>query len=192
MTFVGNCKMKCLRLPSMTKECSGSGKAGFALSAGRKKARGTRLYCANVLLANMITGRWEVITTALMCLALTIYHEARGEPLSGQIAVAQVVVNRVRDPEYPKDICSVVHQGPVDKRGNPLRDKCQFRWYCDGKSDKAYDRKALRRALAIATLVMRGAVKDKARGATHFHTQRPSPERSLTFIAKIGEHILYR
>ena len=176
----------------MTKECSGSGKAGFVLSAGLLRAHGTRLYCANVLLANMITGRWEVITTALMCLALTIYHEARGEPLSGQIAVAQVVVNRVRDPEYPKDICSVVHQGPVDKRGNPLRDKCQFRWYCDGKSDKAYDRKALRRALAIATLVMHGAVKDKARGATHFHTQRPSPERSLTFIAKIGEHILYR
>ena len=192
MTFVGNCKMKCLRLPSRTKECSGSGKAGFVLSAGLLRAQGTRLYYANVLLANMITGRWEVITTALMCLALTIYHEARGEPLSGQIAVAQVVVNRVRDPEYPKDICSVVHQGPVDKRGNPLRDKCQFKWYCDGKSDKAYDRKALRRALAIATLVMHGAVKDKARGATHFHTQRSSPERSLTFIAKIGEHILYR
>lgn len=127
-----------------------------------------------------------------MCLALTIYHEARGEPLSGQIAVAQVVMNRVHNPEYPKDICSVVHQGPVDKRGNPLRDKCQFKWYCDGKSDKAYDRKALRHALVVATLVIHETVGDRAMGATHFHSVKTNPEWSLTFVATIGEHSLYR
>lgn len=132
------------------------------------------------------------MTTALLCLALTIYHEARGEPLSGQIAVAQVVMNRVHDPRYPDDVCSVVHQGPVNWKGNPVIGECQFDWYCDGKSDTPRDRRALRRARVIATLVMNGTLDDRAKGATHFHSIKTRPDWDMQRVARIGDHVLYR
>jgi spore germination cell wall hydrolase CwlJ-like protein len=132
------------------------------------------------------------MTTALLCLALTIYHEARGEPLDGQVAVAQVVMNRVHDPRYPDDVCSVVHEGPVNWKGNPVIGECQFDWWCDGKSDTPKDMRSLRRARAVATLVMNDRLEDRARGATHFHTAKTNPEWNMKLVAKIGDHVLYR
>ena len=63
------------------------------------------------------------------CLALNAYHEARSESVAGIIAVSQVVLNRVKSPMFPNSICEVVFQGGTK------RDRCQFSWHCDGKSD---------------------------------------------------------
>ena len=71
-----------------------------------------------------------MIAEAIVCLALNVYHEARDQPFKGQIAVAQVVMNRVHDDRYPDDVCSVVKQGQTYswKPDFPIRDRCQFSW----------------------------------------------------------------
>jgi len=75
----------------------------------------------------------------LQCLALNIYHEARSESPLGQEAVGLVTMNRVQDKRYPDTVCDVVYQAHVDSKGRPKRNKCQFSWYCDGKSDTIHD-----------------------------------------------------
>ena len=71
-----------------------------------------------------------MVLTALSCIALNVYFEARSDNMSGQYAVAHVVLNRVASGRWPDDVCSVVHQGY--EKG---KFKCQFTWYCDGKPD---------------------------------------------------------
>ena len=77
-----------------------------------------------------------MIAEALVCLALNVYHEARDQPFIGQVAVAQVVMNRVKDERYPDDVCGVVKQGLTYSWDTdyPVLNRCQFSWYCDGKS----------------------------------------------------------
>ena len=115
---------------------------------------------------------------ALVCLALNIYHEARDQPFIGQVAVAQVVMNRVRDDRYPDDVCEVVMQGPTYswKADFPVRHRCQFSWYCDGKSDKTPDQTAWEQALMIAQGVHTGNLDDFVEGATHYHATYVLPE----------------
>ena len=93
-----------------------------------------------------------MITEALMCLALNVYHEAKNQSLIGQIAVAQVVMNRVKDERYPNTVCEVVEQGPTYswKPDYPVRNRCQFSWYCDGKSDKPKEEFAWEQAITVA------------------------------------------
>jgi spore germination cell wall hydrolase CwlJ-like protein len=129
---------------------------------------------------------------ATMCLALTIYHEARNQNLDGQIAVAQVVINRVHDPHYPSSVCEVVHQGPVTWTGSPVIGECQFDWWCDGKSDVPKDRRSMRKAMVIAEMVIAGKLPDKTNGATHFHSIKVNPDWDFQFIARVGDHLLYR
>ena len=92
----------------------------------------------------------------VQCLAVNIYHEARSQSLAGQLAVALVTRNRVVDKRFPGSYCQVVYQGPVrpswkDKNiFYPVKHRCQFSWYCDGKSDKIRDETAYQIALKIA------------------------------------------
>jgi spore germination cell wall hydrolase CwlJ-like protein len=135
----------------------------------------------------------------LSCLALNIYHEARSQSIAGQIAVAQVVLNRVDDIRYPNTICEVVLQGPhrpswKDKtRMYPIRYRCQFTWYCDGKSDIIKDVKAYNNALDVAKLVL-NLTFDITSGATHYHAEwvTPSWAKRKTRTTKIEDHIFYR
>lgn len=133
---------------------------------------------------------------ALVCLALNIYHEARDQPYIGQVAVAQVVMHRVRDARYPDDVCDVVFQGPTYswKPDFPIRNRCQFSWYCDGKSDKTPDKDAWNNALTIAKGVYYNDLDDFVEGATHYHATYVLPEwaESKTPVIQIGEHIFYR
>ena len=82
----------------------------------------------------------------LNCLAMNIYHEARGESETGRLAVANVTMNRVNHYKYPDTICGVVQQGIhyTNWKGNlmPKRHKCQFSWYCDGKADTVFENRA--------------------------------------------------
>ena len=137
-----------------------------------------------------------MIAEAIMCLALNVYHEARDQPFIGQVAVAQVVMNRVYDDRYPDHPCEVVFQGPTYswKPDFPVRHRCQFSWYCDGKSDKVYDEDAYKQALTIAHGVYYDNLDDFVEGATHYHAVYVLPEwaESKTPVVQIGQHMFYR
>jgi len=107
-----------------------------------------------------------------------------------------VVMNRVKDNRYPDNVCDVVTQGPTYswKPDFPVRHRCQFSWYCDGKSDKVKDEKAWQEAMRIAHGVYYGNLDDFVEGATHYHATYVLPEwaDSKTPIVQIGDHIFYR
>ena len=139
------------------------------------------------------------LEASIICLALNIYHEARSEPLIGKLAVAQVVINRVYDDRYPDSICEVVKQGPTyrSKPDLPIRDKCQFSWYCDGKNDTPKDEDAHDEAYMLAEWIVSThpmELIDLVEGATHYHASYVLPEwaASKTFIARVGSHLFYR
>ena len=138
-----------------------------------------------------------IIETALMCLALNTYHEAKNQSMIGQIATAQVVMNRVADSRYPNTVCEVVKQGPKYKGSDvPVRHKCQFSWFCDGKSDEPRrDSKEWFKAQDYARIVLSGRIAlDITEGATHYHATyvRPSWARNNKRTTRIEKHIFYR
>ena len=129
------------------------------------------------------------------CLAQNIYYEARGSNLADQAAVADVVLNRVKDARYPNTICKVVKQGRTNKSGQMIRNQCQFSWYCDGKSDYPLDKEAWSKAQQTAYMMIyyedyRGITE----GATHYHADYVKPKwaRKLQLVGQIGVHIFYR
>ena len=144
-----------------------------------------------------------LLETAFICLALNTYHEAKNQSLVGQIATAQVVMNRVEDKRFPNTICEVVKEGPTrpswedPKKEYPIRHRCQFSWYCDGKSDEIplYDIDVYRIALAIAQKVFFGSYsKDITKGATHYHADYvfPAWRKQKTKTLVVANHIFYR
>lgn len=124
----------------------------------------------------------------LHCLALNIYHEARSEPPSGQLAVAQVTLNRVASKSFPQSVCDVV------KQGGQKRNRCQFSWWCDGKSDQPTEMKAWRKSLDLGRRVLADQVSDPTDGALFYHATYVSPKWSRSFqrTAQIGRHLFYR
>jgi spore germination cell wall hydrolase CwlJ-like protein len=133
-------------------------------------------------------GKQKMSWESLRCLALNIYHEARGEPLQGKIAVAHVVLNRVAASQWPGQICAVIQQG-----GERRRYRCQFSWWCDGRPDQPRDVAAWRESLLVALLIRRGATDDPTKGALWYHADSVSPYWSKVFkpYKKIGRHIFY-
>ena len=129
-----------------------------------------------------------MIETALMCLALNIYFEARSEPIEGQIAIAEVTLNRVASVDYPNDVCSVVLQ--------KNKDGCQFSWWCDGKSDQPREHNSLRTSKALAELMLKEGHHITVIGneATHYHSNDVHPywANDLHKIRRIGKHIFYK
>ena len=132
---------------------------------------------------------------ALACMAMAVYFEARGEPLVGQSAVAHVIINRVEDQRYPNTVCEVVKQGPTYKwKANfPIRHKCQFSFYCDGKSDQPTDKAAYEMAKMISFGAMTGRTYDPTSGATHYHAYYVNPDwaNSKHMTVRINDHIFY-
>ena len=133
---------------------------------------------------------------SIMCLAMAIYFEARGEPMVGQVAVAQGVVNRVGDYRYPDNVCDVVKQGYYYSwnQNIPIRDKCQFSFWCDGKPETVNDIMAWGFAIDIAEATMKGYLYDTTSGATHYHAYYVQPSWSYKFTktVRINDHIFYR
>jgi len=129
------------------------------------------------------------------CLAQNIYYEARGSNYADQIAVADVVINRVEDTRYPNTVCDVVRQGERHADGNMVRNRCQFSWYCDGKSDWPTDSDAWVNAQLIAYKMINERMgRGLTEGATHYHADYVSPKwaNSLQLVGRIGVHIFYR
>ena len=127
--------------------------------------------------------------TAFMCLALNVYHEARNDTEIGQYAVAHVVMNRVQHDRWPDDVCSVVKQGY-----HKGKHRCQFSWYCDGKSDKPHEYRAWALSQLVAADVLSGIVPDVTGGATHYHATYVKPywASHLDKTVTLGSHIFYK
>ena len=146
----------------------------------------------------------ESMHKQIICMADNIYWEARNQPVKGMWAVALVTDNRVEDKRFPNTHCEVIKQGPTSKwwyenHGKivPIRHRCQFSWYCDGKSDEIplYDIDVYRTALIIAQKVFFGSYStDITKGATHYHAISVNPywAKTLKRVARIGKHIFYR
>ena len=123
------------------------------------------------------------------CLATAIYFEARGEDEKGQAAVAQVILNRVRNPAYPNTICGVVYQN------QSWKNRCQFSFACDGIEDRVIERRAYAVAERIAHKVTAGETWIQAVGsATNYHATYVKPRwaKAMERVDKIGRHIFYR
>ena len=125
---------------------------------------------------------------AIRCLTQAIYYEAALEPTEGQEAVAQVVLNRVRDPNYANSICGVVFEGAERVTG------CQFSFTCDGSLGQAPVAWAWNRAARVAERALAGAVAVKVGTATHYHANYVHPwwAPTLNKLTQIGAHIFYR
>jgi spore germination cell wall hydrolase CwlJ-like protein len=122
-----------------------------------------------------------------LCLREAIYHEARGEDVVGQFAVAEVILNRVDSERYPDTICGVVNQNV--HRFNA----CQFSYACDGRAVTLSERRAIALSGRIARLAMDGIDRHLTGGATHYHAVRVTPHWSLTMerTARYGAHVFY-
>ena len=125
------------------------------------------------------------------CLATNIYFEARGESIKGQIAVAMVTINRVNDGRFADTICGVVHQGKTNSKGKTIR--CQFSWYCDGRSDKMpYDSPEAALAIDIAVKAMTNSIEDVTSGALYFSDNKQKIPKHSENVIEIGNHVFFR
>lgn len=135
-----------------------------------------------------------IAEAAVLCLALNAYHEARREGPLGMAAVSQVVINRAEsgDRRWPRDVCAVVRQGGERRRG-----RCQFSWYCDGRSDRPREARAWREARLVAEAVLGGALRVRGlEGATCYHaTAMDAPPQWAYKVRPVGTvagHVFYR
>ena len=124
----------------------------------------------------------------LKCLSEALYFEARGEQIEGQIAVADVIINRKKSNQFPNTICGVISEG------SHKRHACQFSYNCDGKLELIYDKRTYNRIVKLSSLILNGAFSDVTKGATFFHASEVSPAWSKKFkkTRKIGRHIFYK
>ena len=118
---------------------------------------------------------------ALVCLTMNVYWEARNQDIAGQLAVAQVTMNRVKDERYPDNVCDVVHQHQ------------QFSWYWDGMSDIPSNEIAWERAMLVASAAMDGSGHKDLEDVTHYHAVYVQPywKDYMTKVAQIGDHVFY-
>jgi len=140
----------------------------------------------------------------VLCLAKNIYFEAGVESTAGKLAVANVTINRTLRNNYPNSICGVVHEGihryneKMDEHV-PVRDRCQFSWYCDGLLDDPREGRTWRSAQELAKKVLvnyhDNALIDITDGATHYHAnwmeKYPSWSKKKKIMASIDRHIFY-
>jgi spore germination cell wall hydrolase CwlJ-like protein len=124
----------------------------------------------------------------LKCLAEALYFEARGETVKGQVAVAEVIMNRVKSERFPSTACDVINQGTGRKH------RCQFSYTCDGLAETISEPVAYSRVSKVARAVLDGRVPDLTDGATHYHTTAVNPKWSKVYVktASIGDHVFYR
>ena len=131
--------------------------------------------------------RFPDLVRATDCLTQAVYYEAASESPVGQRAVAQVVLNRVRDPRYPASVCGVVYQGSERRTG------CQFTFTCDGALARKPDPFLFARARMVAVAALSGMVEPLVGLATHYHTKQVVPywRTDLVKLRTVGAHIFY-
>ena len=131
----------------------------------------------------------------LECMTNNIYFEAALESTAGKLAVAQVTMNRVKSSRYPNTVCTVVKQGRHYENGFPVRDRCQFSWYCDGKLDIPSMGKMWGQSREVAVYVLKNTqLLDITDGATHYHADYIDSPRWASVkdrTMQIDTHIFY-
>ena len=137
---------------------------------------------------HLVAGGMLDEARAVDCLTAAVYYEAAWESLDGQRAVAQVILNRMRHPAYPKTVCGVVFQGSNRTTG------CQFTFTCDGSLSRNPNEAAWSRSRQVALAALNGYVMKKVGNATHYHASYVAPywSPSLVKVGTIGAHIFYR
>jgi spore germination cell wall hydrolase CwlJ-like protein len=132
--------------------------------------------------------RAETIDSELMCMAQAVYYESAREPLEGQLAVAEVIANRIKDHRYPDTACGVVFQGATRTTG------CQFTFTCDGAMRVKPRGENWERAKRIAAHVLMNLNEERTGGATHYHATYVDPvwNSGLIQTSQVGLHIFYR
>ena len=138
------------------------------------------------------------------CLAEAIYFEAGNQTLMGKIAVANVILNRVKSNTYPNTVCGVVHDGPVreswkkDGTYYPIRHKCQFSYWCDGRSDQpqlgSITWKDSSKVADWSLMYLLSALIKPIEGATHYHATYVNPNwaQAMQKVVQIEDHIFYK
>lgn len=178
-------------------EATTSGYAGSPLEAEGQGLRAALLQYGFIpgADAQVMAARFEADRGAakvrqradLECLTQAVYYEARGESARGQAAVAQVVLNRVKHPAFPKSVCAVVFQGAG-------RSGCQFSFACDGSMRRRRDMDAWQAAHSVASRALAGALRAEVGAATHFHTTQVSPiwAPHMARVTQVGLHVFYK
>ena len=140
----------------------------------------------------------------ITCLAKNMYFEARSEGIAGVVATTQVVYNRVNSEEYPNTICEVIEQAKISQwwlkeKGiiKPIKNKCQFSWFCDGYSDAPKDDKTYSELFELAEQFINGeheGMIDITGGALWYHADYVHPRwaNHLEVTTKVGRHIFYK
>ena len=159
----------------------------------------TRLRIMNEYYSGDKTAEKDI--ESVVCLAKNAYFEARNQSILSQIAVSQVVMNRVQHEDFPNTVCGVVYEAQLSKwykeklnKEVPLKDRCQFSWYCDGKADIIRDQDAYELALAVAHQVLSGYdMVDVTKGALWYHATyvRPYWAKEKLYTVKHEDHIFY-
>jgi|TARA_R110000744_G_scaffold95623_6_gene184710 N-acetylmuramoyl-L-alanine amidase len=162
-------------------------------------------YLISLLLASQISvatppAELNQVSSEMYCLVQNVYFEAGNQAYAGKRAVAEVTINRLKDKSYPDTICGVVKQAEMSKwwkeqygKNVPVKHKCQFSWYCDGKSDKIKYSDTWRSSYIAAHDALK-SIRHLTEGSTHYHATYVNPNwaKRLTFIVRIGDHIFYR
>jgi len=139
---------------------------------------------------------YPVSAEELGCLALNIYFEARGEDPDGQFAVADIVMHRVNNFDYPNTICGVVKKGVYPKWSPlmPIKYKCHFSWFCDRKSDTPVDIEAFKAAMYVASTVLNDPMYVPViEYGLYYHADYVNPEwaEGRILIVSLGKHLFY-
>ena len=128
------------------------------------------------------------------CLVEALYHEARSESLLGMLSVANVILTRKESSTFPNTICKVVHQGKYWK-DNPVRDKCHFSYWCDGRPERFTDMAGLIKSINVAEMSLKGIQVRQTVGSTHYHASYVTPRWAsnphFKSLGQLGNHIFY-
>ncbi|VAW20718.1 hypothetical protein MNBD_ALPHA12-2143 [hydrothermal vent metagenome] len=197
--YIANRQVARLQNPALVQaNALATGKLGFGVPAVTKPSLTKQMlqnYIANSYAST--TTRVQNVSKQRSCLALAIYHEARGEPEAGQRAVATVILNRVNSARYPSSVCDVVYQNAQKLN------RCQFSFACDGKPDDAGNgNRIVRESWVKANLVAQTAFARFQNGLSlgklppttlYYHSLSVNPRwaSSMQKVAQIGEHIFY-
>jgi len=143
-------------------------------------------------------GSKNLIDPQISCLTQNIYHEARNESTAGWIAVADVTMNRVKSDAFPDTICEVVYESPhyrskFSRKLYPYKNRCQFSWYCDGKSDEIKNIKKYKQIYEVAKMTVKNDL-DITDGALFYHADYVKPHwaETMNVTARIDAHIFYK
>lgn len=140
------------------------------------------------------TSKKQVNAEELKCMTDNIYYEAASQSVIGKIAVGRVVLNRVRDPRFPKSVCAVVYQGST-RHGETKKfgEACQFSWTCEGPAKAVYNERYEESKKVAYQLLAYNSFSDSLKNALYFHADSVAPywSKQKRLIAKIDNHLFY-